>query len=157
MMLDTNIREVQVEKIFALALRGGLSFLLGLLFGIAGLFIVHFVFFNVPVFRVTLLMMALGAGFGTGVAAFLAWLKPEASRGVITIGLALALGAAMIGAVAGYMYTEIFDAEVRNVTQISTGYLKSPAVWTYVMGGTLFSTAMGAVYYSFRLWRYHEV
>ena len=146
-----------MEKFFAMALRGGLSFLLGLLFGIAGLFIVHFVFFNFPFFRVTLFLMALGSGFGVGGAVFLSWLKPESTIDVKLIGCALAFGAAVIGAIGGYYYTEIYDVEVRNVTQISTGYLKSPAVWVYVMWGTLFSTALGGVYYGFRLFRYHEV
>ena len=146
-----------MEIFFAMALRGGLSFLLGLLFGIAGLFLVHFVFFNFPFFRVTLFLMALGAGFGVGVAVFLSWLKPESSNDVKLIGCALAFGTAMIGAIGGYYYTEIYDIEVRNVTQISTGYMKSPAVWVYITWATLLSTALGAVYYGFRLLRYHEV
>ncbi len=146
-----------MEIFFAMALRGGLSFLLGLLFGIAGLFLVHFVFFNFPFFRVTLFLMAVGSGLGVGVAVFLAWLKPEASIDVKIIGCVLAFATAMIGAIAGYYYTEIYDIEVRNVTQISTGYLKSPAVWVYVTWATLLSTALGALYYGFRLLRYHEV
>ena len=146
-----------MELFFAMALRGGLSFLLGLLFGIAGLFIVHFVFFNFPFFRVTLFLMALGAGFGVGVAVFLSWLKPESTNDVKIIGCALAFGTAIIGAIGGYYYTEIYNIEVRNVTQISTGYMKSPAVWVYIIWATILSTALGAVYYGFRLLRYHEV
>ena len=149
--------EAQVEQFFAMALRGGLSFLLGLLFGIAGLFIVHFVFFNFPFFRVTLFLMALGSGFGVGIAVFLSWLKPESTPDVKIIGCVLAFSTAMIGAIAGYYYTEMFNVEVRNVTQISTGYLKSPAVWVYVTWATLLSTALGGLYYGFRLFRYHEV
>ena len=146
-----------MEILFAMALRGGLSFLLGLLFGIAGLFIVHFIFFNFPFFRVTLFLMALGSGFGVGAAVFLSWLKPESSPDVKIVGCMVAFGAAMIGAIGGYYYTELYDVEVRNVTQISTGYLRSPAVWVYVTWGTLLSTALGGVYYGFRLLRYHEV
>ena len=55
-----------MEKFFAMALRGGLSFLLGLLFGIAGLFIVHFVFFNFPFFRVTPQTAQAVSARGTG-------------------------------------------------------------------------------------------
>ena len=143
-----------MEIVFAMALRGGLSLLLGLMLSIGGLFLSHLI---LPVWSVTLQSMALGAGVGAGVGCFLAWLKPESGRRVISIGFALAFGAAIIGSFAGYFYTELFNVDVRNVMLISTGYLRSPAVWTFVTFGTLVSTSCGAVYYGFRLWRYHEV
>ena len=148
--------EVQVEKFFAMSLRGGLSFLLGLMFGLVSLALFSSVI--PPNWGERLLLTALCVGIGTGIAVFASWFKPEASRNVIVIGFALAFGIAILGAFAGYTYAGIYDVEVRNDLLISRGSARSSAIWAFAIGGsTLLSTAFSGTYYGFRLWRYHEV
>lgn len=142
-------------EIFAMAIRGGLSLLFGLLLGIASLLITRSI---VPGLSISMDMLVWAAAVAATVAAFLGWLKPESGRRIILIGLALALVGGIIGSWLGFWYGEIaYPDGVRNVRMIASGNLRSPAVWTFITGAAIFSTAFGAVYYGFRLWRYREV
>jgi hypothetical protein len=153
---DTGFQEVsRVEFFFAIAIRSGLSFLFGLLFGFGGLMVARSV---IPGFSWSMEQLVWAAGIGAGIAGFLAWLKPEANRRIISIGFVLAIIGALAGSWLGYWYGEVaYPDGVRNVMFVSTGNLRSPAVWTFITGAAIFSTIFGAIYYGFRLWRYHEV
>ena len=103
-------------------------------------------------------MTVLCVGIGTGIAVFVSWFKPEASRRVITISFLLAFGIAVIGSFAGYIYAGIFDIQVRNNLLIARGSAESSAIWSFAVGcSTLFATVISGAYYAFRLFRYHEV
>ena len=73
-----------MEQFFAIALRGGLGFILGLVFGIGGLILALAV---VPGLVPPVWTLVVLAGAGSGVAAFFSWFKPEANWKVKTIGL----------------------------------------------------------------------
>lgn len=139
-----------------MALRGGLSFLLGLLFGFVGL--AFFSSIIPPYWDERLTLVALCVGISIGSAAAIAWLKPESSGSVIATSLALAFGVAILASFAGYIYAGVFDIQVRNDLLISRGSATSSAIWAFAIGcSTVASTTFGALYYGFRLWRYHEV
>ncbi len=145
-----------MEKFFAMSLRGGLSFLLGLAFGMVSLALVSSVI--PPYWSERLTLTALCVGICTGLAVFVSWFKPESSRSVITIGFLLAFGIAIFGSLGGYVYANIFDVEVRNELLIGRGSARSSAAWAFAVGcATILSTAFSGAYYAFRLWRYHEV
>ena len=144
-----------MTEFFAIALRGGLAFILGLVFGIAGLLIARAVIPGLvpPVWTVVVM-----AGAGSGIAGYLSWFKPEANWKVKTIGLVLALGGGLIGAGLGFVWGQISYPEgVRNVRFVAYGDLKSPAIFTYIVGATALSSVLGGVYYAYRLLRYNEV
>ena len=148
--------EVRVEKFFAMFLRGGLSFLLGLGAGMVGLALFSSII--PPYWSERLTITVLCVGLSTGFAVFLSWFKPESSRSVIVIACILAFGIAVAGSFAGYIYAGIFDVQVRNVMLIGRGSAQSTAIWAYAVGwSTLLATLVCGGYYAFRLWRYHEV
>ena len=144
------------EHVVALGIRGGLGFIFGVLFGIAGLMLT---FWAVPEGWVPpIWLVVIVTGVGASIAGFLAWLKPESPWRVMWLGLLLALAGGVAGAWLGYLYGEVVYPEgVRNVQLISTGRLQSPAVVAFITGAAIFTTAVGSIYYGFRLWRYHEV
>ncbi len=142
-------------EFFSIAIRGGMGFIFGLLLGIGGLFLALTAIPGLvpPIWTVVVL-----AGAGSGVAAFLSWLKPETNWKVKTIGLILALAGGLAGAGLGYVWGQIsYPDGVRNVRLVAYGDLKSPAVFTYIVGATALSSILGGVYYTFRLLRYNEV
>lgn len=144
-----------MEWAIALALRGGLGILFGVLMGIMGFLGVWWLvpgFFTPPMW-----LLVNTAGLAASIAGFLAWYKPEATRRVSLVGLALALAGGIAGAWLGYWYgTVAYPGGVRNVLLVATT-LRSPAVMPFITGAALFSTFFGSIYYAFRLWRYHEV
>ena len=145
-----------MEKIFAMLLRGGLSFILGLGFGLVS--VVLFSSVIPPNWGERLIITALFVGICTGIAVFFSWFKPEASRNVIITGFVLAFAIAILGSFAGYLYAGIFEIEVRNEMLIARGSAKSPAIWSFAIGcSTLLATVFSGGYYAFRLFRYHEV
>ena len=144
-----------MEQFFAIALRGGLGFILGLVFGIGGLVLALAV---VPGLVPPIWTLVVLAGAGSGVAAFFSWFKPEANWKVKTIGLSLALAGGLAGAGLGYVWGQFAYPEgVRNVRFVAYGDLRSPAVFTYIVGATALSSVLGGLYYAFRLLRYNEV
>ncbi len=145
-----------MEKIFAMSIRGGLSFILGLGFGLVSVALFSAVI--PPNWGERLTITALCVGVFTGIAVFASWFKPEASRNVIITGCVVAFAIAILGSFAGYLYAGVFDIEVRNEMLISRGSAKSPAIWSFAIGcSTLLATLVSGGYYAFRLWRYHEV
>jgi hypothetical protein len=103
-------------------------------------------------------VLITGSAVGAGAAGFFAYLKPESSRRIISTTLIVAFIGSSTGAILGFWYGEVFYPEgVRNVYFVSTGTLRSPPVFAIVTGASIFTTALGAVYYGFRLFRYHEV
>ena len=142
-------------QFFAIAIRGGMGFIFGLLFGMAGLLLALVV---VPGLVPPIWTLVVLAGAGSGVAGFFSWFKPEANWKVKTIGLLLALAGGLAGAGLGYVWGQISYPEgVRNVRFVAYGDLKSPAVFTYIVGATALSSVLGGIYYAFRLLRYNEV
>ena len=142
-------------EIFAITIRGGLGFILGLFFGVAGLFLA---LTAIPGLTPPVWTMVVLAGVGSSVAAFLSWLKPESNWKIKVIGLALAVAGGLAGAGLGYLWGQIVYPEgVRNVRFVAYGDLKSPAVFTFILGATLLSSLLGGAYYAFRLFRYNEV
>ena len=145
-----------MEKFFAMSLRGGLSFLLGLGSGLVSLAL--FSSLIPPTYSERLTLTAIFIGIGIGVAVFVSWFKPEATRKVIVISFILAFGLAILGSLAGFLYANIFDIQVRNNYLISRGSAEGSAMWTYAVGlSVLLGTLFNGAYYAFRLWRYHEV
>ncbi|MCH8062782.1 MAG: hypothetical protein IH861_09780 [Chloroflexi bacterium] len=142
-------------EFFAIALRGGLGFIFGLVLGIGGLI---FALAVIPGLVPPIWTLVVLAGAGSGVAAFLSWFKPEANWKVKTIGFLLALAGGVAGAGLGFVYGQFFYPEgVRNVRFVAYGDLRSPAVFTYIVGATALSSLLGGLYYAFRLFRYNEV
>ena len=145
-----------MEKFFAMFLRGGLSFLLGLGAGMVGLALFSSIIPYTWSERLTI--TAFCVGLCIGFAVFLSWFKPESSRGVIVVAFVLAFGIAIVGSFAGYIYAGVNDIQVRNVMLIGRGSAESTAIWSYaVILSTLCATLFSGAYYAFRLWRYHEV
>ena len=144
-----------MEYILALGLRGGIGFTFGVLFGISGLV---FTFRIIPEnYMPPIWLLVLATGSASSVAAGLAFLKPESTWRVMSTGFALALIGGMIGAWTGYLYAQLAYADgVRNVLLVSRS-VKSPAITPFITFASLFSTGIGAAYYGFRAWRYHEV
>ena len=145
-----------MEKIFAMALRGGLSFLLGLGFGLVG--VALFSSIIPPYWSERLIITSLCVGVCIGIAVFFSWFKPESSGRVIVIAFILAFGISIIGSFAGFVYANVFEVEVRNTMLIGRGSAESSAMWAMAVGwSTLFATLFSGGYYAFRLFRYHEV
>ena len=145
-----------MEKFFAMALRGGLSCLLGLGAGLVSL--VLFSSIIPPAWGERLTLTALSIGIATGIAVFVSWLKPEATRKVLVTSFILAFGLAIIGSLAGFLYANIFDVQVRNNYLIAQGSAEGSAMWSFAVGlSVLLATLFSGAYYAFRLWRYHEV
>ncbi len=145
-----------MEKFFAMSLRGGLSFLLGLGFGLVSLALFSSII--PPAWSERLTLTALCVGICTGIAVSICWFKPESTRKVIATSLILAFGIAILGSFAGYLYAGIFDIQVRNDRLISRGSAETSAIWTFAVGcSAIFATVISGAYYAFRLWRYHEV
>ncbi len=139
----------------AMALRGSISFILALLFGFAGLLIPRLVGPGAGSSMATLIW---GTAIGSGMAAFLSWLKPEVSYRIIFISLTVAVAGAILGSWLGFWYGEAAYPEgVRNVRFAFASSARSPAVWTFIAGAAIFSTVFGGSYYGFRLWRFNEV
>ena len=144
-----------MTEVFAIAIRGGMGFIFGLLFGIGGLILALVV---VPGLIPPVWTLVVLAGAGSGIAAFFSWFKPETNWKVKTIGLALALAGGLAGAGLGFLWGQISYPEgVRNVRFVAYGDVTSPAVFTYIVGATALSSVMGGIYYAFRLLRYNEV
>lgn len=144
-----------MEIILAMGLRGGISFILSLIFGFVGFVIAgatgHSVVLDIEWF-------VWATCIGAGGATFIAWLKPEAKYKIIYISLAVAFVGAMLGSWFGLWYGEAaYPDGVRNTRFAFTSDAKSPANWTFIFGAAMISSIFGAVYYGFRLWRYHEV
>ena len=148
--------ESQLEKFFAMSLRGGLSFLLSLGFGMVSLALLASII--PPFWSGRLTITALGVGVSIGLAVFISWFKPESTRGVIATAFILAFGLAICGSFAGYLYAGIYDVQVRNTMLIGRGSAESSAIWTFaIAGSTILATGICGAYYAFRLFRYHEV
>ena len=145
-----------MEKFFAMSLRGGLSFLLGLGFGLVSLALFSSII--PPTWSERLTLTALSIGIATGIAVFVSWLKPEATRNVLVTSFILAFGLAIIGSLAGFLYANVFEVQVRNNYLVAQGSAEGSAMWSFAIGlSTVLSTAICGAYYAFRLWRYHEV
>ena len=145
-----------MEKFFAMALRGGLSFLLGLGAGLISLALFSSII--PPTWDERLTLTALCIGIGIGVAVFVSWFKPESTRKVMITSFVLAFGIAILGSLAGYLYANIFDVQVRNNYLIARGSAEGSAMWSFAVGlSVLLATLFSGAYYAFRLWRYHEV
>ncbi len=145
-----------MEIIFAMLIRGGLSFLVGVMLGFVSLALFSSIIPPDWVGRLNMITVAVGVS--TGLAVFLSWFKPESSRRVIVVGFILAFGLAILGSLTGYFIADATAAEVRNDRLISRGSATTSAIWVFaVCGATLLSTAFSGLYYGFRLWRYHEV
>lgn len=137
-----------------MVIRGGLGLVLGVLLGIGGLILA---FWITPGLTPPIWVLVFMTGVGSGVAASLAWLKPEASRKVMMYGMLLAFAGGIVGAGLGFLYGKVFYPDgVRNVVFVAST-LRSPPVFTWVNGATLLSTGFAAIYYWIRLWRYHEI
>ncbi len=145
-----------MEKFFAMSLRGGLSFLLGLFLGLISLALFSSII--PPTFGERLTLTALFIGIGIGFAVFVSWFKPESTRKVMITSFVLALGLAILGSLAGYLYANIFDIQVRNNYLVASGSAEGSAMWTYSVGlSVMLATLVSGAYYAFRLFRYHEV
>ena len=145
-----------MEKFFAMTLRGGLSFLLGLGAGLVSL--VLFSSIIPPMWSERLTLTAIFIGIGIGVAVSVSWFKPESTRKVMLTSLVLAFGIAILGSLAGYLYANFFDVQVRNNYLIARGSAQGSAMWSFAVGSSvLLATLFSGAYYAFRLWRYHEV
>lgn len=142
-------------QLFAITIRGGLGFIMGLFFGVGGLFLA---LTAIPGLTPPVWSMVALAGAGSSVAVFLSWLKPESNWKIKAIGLLLAVVGGLAGAGLGFLWGQISYPEgVRNVRFAAYGDLKSPAVFTFILGATLLSSLLGGVYYTFRMMRYNEV
>lgn len=145
-----------MEKFFAMSLRGGLSFLLGLFLGLISLALFSSII--PPTFGERLTLTALFIGIGIGFAVFVSWFKPESTRKVMITSFVLALGLAILGSLAGYLFANIFDIQVRNNYLVARGSAEGSAMWTYSVGlSVMLATLVSGAYYAFRLFRYHEV
>ena len=146
---------LSAEYMFAIGIRGGLAFILGILFGIAGLLVTFWVIPGLYVPKMWQLVFATGAS--SSIAVFLAYIKPETTWRVLAIGLLIAVVGGLIGAWFGFFYAKVFYPDgVRNVMLVSRS-LRSPAIMPYITFASVFSTVLGGMYYGFRAWRYHEV
>jgi len=144
-----------LEFFLAMGLRGGISFILSLIFGFSGFLIAGATGHSVAV---DIEWFVWGTCIGAGSATFLAWLKPEAKYKIIYISLAIAFAGAMLGSWFGLWYGEsAYPDGVRNTRFAFASDARSPANWTFIFGAAMISSIFGAVYYGFRLWRYHEV
>ena len=117
-----------------------------------------FTFWVIPGFYTPpMWMLVMTTGSASSIAGGLAFLKPEATWRVMSTGLALALVGGIVGAWIGFVYAQIVYPEgVRNVMLVSRS-VRSPAIMPYITFASIFSTGIGAAYYGFRAWRYHEV
>ena len=145
-----------MESIFAFGIRAGLGFIFALLFGIAGLILTFWILPEGYVPPMWLLVTTTGVA--ASIAAFLAWLKPESNWRVVFYGLLLALAGGIAGGWVGFGYSKIvYPDGIRNVMLVSGPKLSSAPVVVFITGAAIASTALGSIYYGFRLWRYHEV
>ena len=84
--------------------------------------------------------------------------QAQGQRQVKTIDLLLTLAEGPAGVGVGFLGVQIAYPEgVRNVRFVANGDLKSPAVFTYIVGATALSSVLGGLYDAFRLLRYNEV
>lgn len=139
----------------AMSLRGGISFILALIFAFAGFVVAGATGHSVAT---DLGWFIWGSALGAGAAVFFAWLKPESPYRIMLIGLAIALVGGILGSWLGLWYGEAaYPDGVRNTRFAFSSDARSPANWTFIFGAALLSSIFGAVYYGFRLWRYNEV
>ena len=144
---------MSTEYVFALGIRGGLAFIFGMLFGVAGLLVTFWVIPGLYVPKMWQLVLATGAS--SSIAGFLAYYKPETSWRVLWIGLLIALVGGLIGAWFGLFYAKVFYPDgVRNVMLVSRS-LRSPAIMPFITCASVFTTILGGAYYGFRALRYH--
>ena len=143
-----------MEHILDLGLRGGIGFIFGVLFGIAGLV---FAFWIIPEdYAPSVWLLVLATGSASSVAGGLAFIRPESSWRAMSSGFAVALIGGMIGAWIGYLYAQTaHPIAIRNVLLVSRS-VKSPAIAPFITFASLFSTGLGAAYYGLTAWRYHE-
>ncbi|MDA0770226.1 MAG: hypothetical protein O2821_08400 [Chloroflexi bacterium] len=139
----------------AMGLRGGLSFIFAMIIGFAGFVVAGATGHSAAV---EIEWFVWGTSIGAGTAAFISWLKPETRYQIIFVGLIVAFSGAILGSWLGLWYGEAaYPDGVRNVRFAFSGDARSPAFWTFITGAALLSTLFGAIYYGFRLWRYHEM
>lgn len=144
-----------MEFFFAVAIRAGLGFILGIILGMAGIFFVFWVTPQVWVPPMWLLVIAAGAS--SSIAGFLGFLKPEAAWKVIWTTLIVAFASGMAGAWFGFWYAgEFYPEGVRNPA-LAARSLRSPAIAPFFLFAAVFTSFFGSIYYSVRFWRYHEV
>jgi hypothetical protein len=139
----------------AVAIRSGTAIVFGVLFGIAGLLVADWVY---PGLVAPMWLMVMMVSVFSAIAAFLCYLKPEARRSVMWVGLCLVIAGGIIGAWLGFWYGEVrYPDGVRNVRFVFSPSLTTPPVFAFINGATLGSTLTGGVYYAIRLWKYREL
>jgi hypothetical protein len=147
--------EGPLQYVLALGLRGGIGFIFGVIFGIAGL---AFTFWILPDhYILTKWLLVLATGSASGVAGGLAFLNPESGWRVMATGFALASFGGMAGAWLGYQYGQLVYSDSVWKTLLVFRSVRSPAAAPSITFASLFSVGFGGVYYGFRAWRHHEV
>jgi hypothetical protein len=94
------------------------------------------------------------SGVGAGVGGFIGWFKPEGPPTVIAIHLALAFLGGLAGAWAGWEYGQIlYPHGVYN----PGAPFRTPPFVVAVLAASVGANIFVSGFYTFRLWRYHEM
>ena len=151
-----RLPEFSAEYTLAVAVRAGLGLIFGILLGIVALIVTFWV---VPgLYTPPIWMLVLTTSLGCSVLGFITYFKPETAWSTMLKSLLVVPVGAPLGGWFGFGWGEAFYPEgVRNERFVAYGDIRSPPVMAFVVWSAVGSTFAGAIYCTYRAWRYHEV
>ena len=124
---------------------------LGLFLSAGGIFFGWFV--SPPGATLSTNLLLTFAGLGAGLGAIIGWYKPDVSRGVTAIHLALGLFGGLAGAWAGWQLGQVIYPEgVYN----PAAPVRTPPFMVSVLVANILANVVVSGFYVLRAWRYRE-
>ena len=124
---------------------------LGLFLAAGGIFFGWFV--SPPGASISTNLLLTFAGLGAACGAIIGWYKPDVSRGVIAIHLALGPIGGLVGAWAGWeLGNVIYPEGVYN----PAAPVRTPPFMVAVLGANVLANLVASGFYILRAWRYRE-
>ncbi len=136
----------------AIAIRATFGLLIGLLLSVTGFYAGWFLSPPGPTLPVSILIW--GSGLGAAAGGFLGWFKPEATRNVIGIHLALALMGGLAGAWVGWELGPVLYPEG---LYRPGGTTRAPPFVVAVVAASIGGNLLTSGFYLLRMWRHREI
>jgi len=135
----------------AIVIRALFGLFLGLFLSAGGLFFGWFV--SPPGATLSTNLLLTFAGLGAGCGAIIGWYKPDVSRGVTSVHLALGLIGGLAGAWAGWQLGQLIYPEgVYN----PAAPVRTPPFAVAVLGANILANLVVSGFYILRAWRNRE-
>ncbi len=136
----------------AIVVRAVFGILLGLLLSVAGFYAGWFS--SPPGPTLPIFFLIWGSGLGAAAGGFLGWFKPEATRNVIGIHLALALMGGLAGAWVGWELGPVLYPEG---LYRPGGTTRAPPFVVAVVAASVGANLPTSGFYLLRMWRHREI